>query len=241
LAEKDVNLRIAILLRGVLEQDGMTVILTRDGDRQAITGTQTPLPAGYSAIRADLQERVDLANRARADVFISIHNNGSPDPKQSGTEVWYDGQRPFAAFNRTLAEQTLAALVESIRAVGYPVVNRGLKEDSQFRIFRGQAFPIFVLGPPRTGAMVTRATQMPGILGETLFLTNPTEAELLRREDILSAIVWGYREGLRRYFRLIDQGVLTLPAEGLPTESPKSYTVIPPTLGGGERPGQGLP
>lgn len=223
--EKDINLRIARELRDLLERDGMRVVLTRDGDRRAAEGAASP---GYSATRIDLQARLDLANAAGADAFISIHNNGSPNPSDAGAEVWWDGRRPFAAYNQALAEQVRDALVGAIRATGYPVGNRGLKEDSQFRVFRGRAFPIFVLGPPRTGVTTSRAGLMPAVLGETLFLSNPVEAPQLTRESVLSAIARGYQEGLRRYFRLIDDGLLALPPAGLPPDVPNRYDVTPP-------------
>ena len=166
-------------------------------------------------------------------MFLSIHNNGSSNPGESGTEVWWDGKRPFAAYNRALAEQMLPSLVEAIRGTGYPTVNRGLKEDSQFRIYQGRAFPIFVLGPPRVGTTTSRAGLMPAILGETLFLSNPVEAQLLTRDDVLAAIARGYRDGLLSYFRLIDQGALALPPDGLPPDVPNYYNISPPPPQGG--------
>jgi N-acetylmuramoyl-L-alanine amidase len=225
--EKDINLTIARTLKGLLEQDGIRVILTRDADRRA----EPPLPptgGNQRATRLDLQARIDIANGAQADVFLSIHNNGSPNPADAGTEVWWDSKRPWAAYNQALAEQTQAALLEAIRGQGYPTINRGLKEDSQFRVFQGRSFPIFVLGPPRVGSSTSRATQMPAVLGEALFLSNAAEAPWLARADMQAAIARGYHEALRRYFRLIDEGHLALPREGLPVETPNHYDTTPP-------------
>ena len=230
-AEKDANLKIAFKLKDLLERDGMRVVLTRDSDRRATSAVTAAQPAEYSATRLDVQARVDIANAAEGDVFISIHNNGSGSPADAGTEIWWDGKRPWAAYNRALAEQMLGSLLTAIRSTGYPVQSRGLKEDSLFRVRGDRAFPIFVLGPPRTGAQTTRATQMPAVLGETLFLSNPTEAQLLARDDVLQAIARGYREGLLRYFALIDTGVLTLPPGGLPPEVPNHYETLPPSPG----------
>jgi hypothetical protein len=64
---------------------------------------------------------------------------------------------------------------------------------------------------------------MPAVLGETLFLSNPTEARLLGTDAMVNTIALGYREGLLRYFRLIDDGVLALPPGGLPPEQPNHY------------------
>ncbi|MBI2865375.1 MAG: N-acetylmuramoyl-L-alanine amidase [Chloroflexi bacterium] len=233
LAEKNVNLSIALKLRKLLEQDGMTVVMTRDRDSRANAPAEGQAPETGSSTRQDLQARIDLANRSQADVLVSIHNNGSGDPGQSGTEVWYDGKRPFGTFNAVLAEDVLASLVETIRGVGYPTADRGVKEDSQYRIFQNRAFPLFLLGPPRTGSSTTRAAQMPAVLGETLFLSNPAEAWQLTREDMISAIAAGYRQGLLRYFQRIESGVLAMPAEGLPSEKPNYYQLTPnPSAGG---------
>lgn len=223
LAEKDVNLTIAKRLRQLLEADGFRVMLTREGDYRAASQENPQAAGAFPATRFDLQARIDMANAAGADVFVSIHNNGSPLASDSGTEVWWDGKRPWAAYNEALAEQVLGALVSAIRGAGHPTINRGMKEDSDFRVRNGRGFPIFVLGPPRTGVATTRATRMPAMLGETLFLSNPIEARLLGTEAILSAIVRGYREGLLRYFRLIDEGTLALPPGGLPAEQPNYY------------------
>jgi N-acetylmuramoyl-L-alanine amidase len=229
-AEKDVNLTIAKRLRDLLVADGFKVLLTREGDYRAASQENPQAAGAFPATRFDLQARIDMANAAGADIFVSIHNNGSQLPADSGTEVWWDGKRPWAAYNEALAEQVLGALVSAIRGAGHPTINRGMKEDSDFRVRNGRSFPIFVLGPPRTGTTTTRATQMPAVLGETLFLSNPTEARLLGTDAMVNAIVRGYREGLLRYFRLIDEGTLALPPEGLAAEKPNHYDQpVPPT------------
>ncbi|MDO8672466.1 MAG: N-acetylmuramoyl-L-alanine amidase [Dehalococcoidia bacterium] len=196
LAEKNVNLSIAKELRSLLEQDGMKVVLAREDDSRANALLADGSLQATSATRQDLQARLDLANREQADVYISIHNNGSGNPDMSGTEVWYDGKRPFGAFNAALADETLAAILDNIHGLGYPTKNRGLKEDSNYRVFNGRAYPLFVLGPPRSGSGASRAAQMPAILGETLFLSNPAEAWQLTRVEMISAIAEGYRQGL---------------------------------------------
>ena len=91
-----------------------------------------------------------------------------------------------------------------LHAPGYASPSRGLKNGSQFRVWRGRVHPLFVLGKARTGRRQTRATQMPGILGESLFLSNRYEASLLAEERYQDAIARGYREGILRYFTFVD-------------------------------------
>jgi len=201
--EKEVNLKIALRLRDLLQASGYRVVLTRETDSGA-SGLSAEPPVGYSRTRADLQARVDIANNAQADLFISIHNNGSADPQQSGTEVWYCKDRPFADADFALAQLVLENLISQIRAMGYDVRNRGMKEDSNFRVWQGRSYNLFVLGPARTEPVITRATQMPGILVETLFVSNPTEAALLARDEVLEAIARGYYQGIVGYFEQLE-------------------------------------
>ena len=155
---------------------------------------------GYNPLRADLQSRVDLANAANADLFVFIHNNGSTNRAEGGAEVWYDPTRPFAAQNFQLATGVLEGILAELAAAGYAATNRGLKNAATFRVFNGRTFSLFVLGNPRTEPRRTRATQMPGILGESLFMSNPTEGALLAEPRIQQAIARGYLRGINAYF-----------------------------------------
>ena len=157
LGEKDVNLRIALRLAELLRADGYRVVLTRDADRSVDPRFSG---GGYPGVRTDLQARVDIANAAGADLFISIHNNGGP-ASVSGTEVWYSQQRTFGDRNRALAGWVLTGIVDSLHAIGYPTVRRGIKDDTTFRIFRGQTYNIYVLGPGE-GPRSHTPTLMPG-------------------------------------------------------------------------------
>lgn len=200
IAEKDANLRIALRLKAMLEASGYRVVLTRESDERAYTVPDEEANRAFSGTRADLQGRVDVANAAEADIFVSIHNNGASDSAQSGTEVWYSSDRPFSHLSYRLAQDVLDSLIAQLAAAGYNPPNRGIKDGANFRVFQGRSFPLFVLGRPRTEPRPTRATNMPGILGETLFLSNPREGALLRDPAIIDAIAMGYRNGIARYF-----------------------------------------
>ena len=195
LEEKDVNLNIALKLAALLRAQGYEPVLTRDTDRSV-----SPLftGGGYPGLTYDVQARVDIANAAGADLFISIHNNGG-DPGESGTEVWYNRQRTFADRNLALAQLVQDNLLKRIRALGYPAEDRGIKNDDNFRIYRGRPYNIFVLGPG-TGARSHVPTQMPGVLGESLFISNADDAAMLQRDDTLDAIAAGYRDAIVAYF-----------------------------------------
>lgn len=198
MAEKNVNLTIALKAAELLRAAGYQPVLTRDTDRAVdprFTG------GGYGGgLTFDVQRRIDICNAAEASLFFSIHNNGSGDPGQSGTEVWYNVQREFSDRNTVLAKSLLQSILERLHALGYPAVNRGLKEDTSFRIFQGRPYNLYVLGPG-VGSRAHVATLMPGVLGESLFLSNPSDAAMLRRDSTLDAIAAGYRDAVVAYFQ----------------------------------------
>ncbi len=182
LLEKDASLSIALTLADMLRQDGYDVQMSRTADT-------TPVPGSGAAKAADLQARVDLANQAGADLLIDVHNNGSENPALQGTEVWYCPDRSFGAENLRLAEAVQQALVRNLRQAGYDTVDRGVKDD----VVRGH---LAVLAPDN----LDRASRMPGIIGESLFVSNDADAAALSRPEIRTAIARGYFEGIKAYF-----------------------------------------
>ena len=198
LRESELNLDIALRAAALLRGAGYEVVLTRDSDRAV---DPTYRGGGYAGgVGRDLQGRIDIANRAGADLFFSVHNNGSATPSQSGTEIWYNKQRPFADRNRALAEIALDTFVAAIREAGHPTVRRGVLEDSTFRFFQGQPYNIYVLGPGTSVRRPHEPTHMPGILVETLFVSNPADAYALARPAIRQAIAGGYLATVEAYF-----------------------------------------
>jgi len=145
-------------------------------------------------VKREQQARADLCNDASADLLVSVHFNGYDDPAVAGAEVYYCPDRPFADKTLKLARFILDSLVEAIRTAGYSVPVRGLKDDRAI----GQRFGYphsFLLGANPD----FRPSQMPGIFGEPLFITNDREAAFLKEESHLEAIARGYLEGIRRY------------------------------------------
>lgn len=102
-SEKDDNLRLALLVKGFLEENGAKVILTRSDDSEVT-----------------LEKRCKTANRQKADCFVCLHRNGSDNPEAEGVEIWI-------AASPTDEEELLAKNIsEAIVNVGVSV-NRGIK------------------------------------------------------------------------------------------------------------------
>ncbi len=178
--EKDINLTIAQKLAAMLVQEGYDVVLSRTSDTR-------PVPDG--SLTADLQARVDMANNAGADLFVSVHHNGSVNPSVSGTEVYYCAERPFSDESARLARLVAEAIVSNLKQAGHDVPDRGVKDEASLGHFA-------VLAPYN----LTRATRMPGILGEALFLSNDQDAAQIKRPEVQTAIARGYLQGIDAFF-----------------------------------------
>lgn len=111
--EKDIILPISQYLQSFLEQQGVQVMMTRNSD-----------------YFVSLQGRTDRANRARADLFVSIHANsmGKSRPDVSGLEVYYFG-------NRGLADTIHRSITRSV-----DVKDRGVRK-ARFYVLRNSSMP----------------------------------------------------------------------------------------------------
>jgi N-acetylmuramoyl-L-alanine amidase len=195
LKEKEVVLKIAKKLGKKLEQElGMQAILTRNSD--------TFIP---------LEERTALANTRGADLFVSIHANASQRRRASGVETYYlnlstdeESMRVAARENATSRKRMsdlqlilndllqTAKLNESSRLAAF--VQKDIS--SQLRKIHSDTKN---LGVKQAPFYVLIGAQMPSILVEVSFISNPTEEKRLQDDKYLDGIVNGIMDGLRKY------------------------------------------
>ena len=194
LAEKDLNLRVMLRVRDLLQQAGFAVTVTRSRDAPVNSDRKDLNEDGKPTLSDELQARVDIANGAGSDVFVSVHFNGISDPARKGTYVFWDPDRPFADRSKTLAELVDQALIKAMKDAGYSTDDHGAVRDTS--VLGGDHY--YLLSPKTR--IVARPSQMPAIIGEGLFLTNDADANALRTETIVEAIARGYVEGIKAYF-----------------------------------------
>lgn len=144
LTEAQLNLRVALRLRALLEQAGVRVVMTRTKTAGTSTGNVA---------------RARIANRAGAALFLRIHADGSTDPSSRGTHTLYPALRRGWTDDIYSASKRAATIVQSelVRTLGFP--DRGLQERSDFTGFNWSDVPV--------------------VLAELGFMTNPTEDRLL--------------------------------------------------------------
>ena len=189
--EAAVNLAIAQVLRPRLEQLGASVLLTRDDD-----GSVLP---PHALERDELQARADIANRAGADLFVSIHADASEDPRLAGALTFFGPERGYPIIAgrspRLVAQSRLFARAmqrELVAASGQ--INLGI-----------QSAPFWTIG----------AAQTPAVLVEVGFLTNAGDARRLAQAAFRQRIAEGIARGIVAYVQSADDAIfvsdLTIP------------------------------
>jgi N-acetylmuramoyl-L-alanine amidase len=142
LLEKEQNLIVANKLKGLLEGSGATVCMTRTTDK-ALSNTQ----------------RYEYANSTGADILVSLHMNGSKDPKVDYTNVLY---------GKWYKDRDLA--------------NAVFKQLSTLLVANGTG-TIATRAPYQYSSGVLFKSNMPAVMAESVFITNTDEGKLLLNED----------------------------------------------------------
>lgn len=109
--EKDINLSIAFKLKGVLEEENITVYMTRMGDYDlAVTNA-------LNRKRSDLSRRSNIINRSNSDLYVSIHLNNVSSNNWYGAQVFYSDNNANSLFLATLIQEELVKYTNTKRKV----------------------------------------------------------------------------------------------------------------------------
>jgi N-acetylmuramoyl-L-alanine amidase len=195
LLEKDLVLDVALRLGKLVEQRmGVEVVYTREDD-------------SYVA----LEERTAIANRSHADLFLSIHANSSPLKNVAGVETFYlnftsssetldVATRENASSHRTIYE--LRDMIQSISLHDKIDESKEFAVDVQ-RTMQANAVKYISTakdrGIKKAPFVVLIGAQMPSVLSEIGFISNPREEALLKRPDHRQQIAEALYKGLARY------------------------------------------
>lgn len=82
--EEDINLKISLKLKNVLEKMGAIVYITRNADYDL------SVPGAYLRKKSDLTNRTKMINSSNAEIYLSIHLNSSTNTSWNGAQVFYD-------------------------------------------------------------------------------------------------------------------------------------------------------
>jgi len=198
--EKDVVLAVARELQALVNREpGMRAVMIRDGDYYV-----------------GLRQRIEKAREHRADMFVSIHADAFRDRRVRGSSVFVisrSGASSEAA--RWLADRENAAdLVGGVTLEDKdPQLRSVLLDLSQAKSLEtslevadsvlgalGKIGPLHSQRVQQAGFMVLKSPDIPSLLVETAFISNPQEEQRLRNHGFRVRLAKAIRDGITRYF-----------------------------------------
>ncbi|GGI57424.1 N-acetylmuramoyl-L-alanine amidase family protein [Winogradskyella haliclonae] len=208
--EKNISLKVILELGKELEKlEGVKVIYTRKTDKFV-----------------DLWKRADIANKADADLFVSIHCNSVANPKPYGTETWVlgekntgrnfefakrenevifleeDYEKNYAGFDPSSPESTIAIGIEQEVYVEQSILlARKIEDAFKNKVKRKSR------GLKQKSLLVIRNTYMPSVLVELGFLTNKKEGAFLNTKTGQSKMAKAIKEAIIDYKNELDQNI----------------------------------
>jgi N-acetylmuramoyl-L-alanine amidase len=210
LMEKDLCLDVALRLGKIIEQrlPSADVIYTRSDD------TFVPL-----------EERTSIANQAKADLFISIHANSSKDHAARGIETYYLNLKGSAEAMEVAARENATAqggvhelqdLVLKIAQTEKIDESRELAEDIQDSLakrIQKSSRPVKNRGVRKAPFVVLIGADMPSILTEISFLSNPADEQLLKKPEQRQKVAEGLYQGVVSYLESMNSVTMNQPAK----------------------------
>jgi N-acetylmuramoyl-L-alanine amidase len=203
IAEKTATLAVALDLLPILRAQGYTVVLSRTGDSSVMRLGPGDLDGRVFTPDAEHREtlaRVTCANDQKAGLLLSIHFNGFEDPTVGGTETFYDDARPFAGENQRVASLVQQDVQAALLAAGWQIPDRGItldsSDDAPTLTAQAAAYPYLLLLGPAQVDWLTQPSQMPGVLSEPLFLSDPIEGAIAAGPSGQQAIAQGFAQAI---------------------------------------------
>jgi N-acetylmuramoyl-L-alanine amidase len=200
----EVTKRVARLLE---ERANVKVLLSRDGDHFVT-----------------LKDRTSFANRASADLFVSIHANAHPRAVSEGVETYFlsseasdtEARQIAAIENGAVQLETAASRQknDAVKSILWDLAQSEFQQESSFLAetvldSMTKSLRLVNRGVKQAGFYVLGGAAMPAILIEIGFLTNPKEEKKLSTPEYREAAAKAIYAGLSEYKRRYDQRLRT--------------------------------
>ncbi len=222
LMEKDLCLDVALRLGKIIQQrlPGAEIVYTRSDD------TFVPL-----------EERTNIANQAKADLFISIHANSSQDHAARGVETYYLNMKGSAEAMEVAARENASSdegihdledMVKKITQTEKIDESREFAEDIQDSLAKRMQKASRAeknRGVRKAPFVVLIGADMPSILTEISFLSNPADEKLLKQPEYRQRVAEGLYQGVADYLQSLNSVTLNMPSKNATKHSAASTPV----------------
>lgn len=202
LTEKDIVLDVALRLKTLLQKElKKKVIMTREED-----------------VFISLKDRTELANRKKADLFISIHVNSAPKQHVKGIEIYLLGRATDEGAIATAAREnaTSEAAALNFQELILNDLEREFTSNASLELAHHTQeslikhlipnYPTTALGVKQAPFFVLAHTDMPAILAEISFLSNKIEEKRLRTKRYRQHVAEAIYKGVEAYIQSLKTG-----------------------------------
>ena len=163
LKEKQITLEISMRVKELLEKEGAKVYMTRTTDKDVY--------GPNASDRAELQARVNVAEKYNSDLFVSLHINSSVNKSVGGVASYY--------YPKTDNDLKIAKAIQDKFAKNFGVDNLGVRQANFY---------------------VVKRCSMPATLLEMCFISNPKEEKLMKSRWFQKKTARLIVEGVENYF-----------------------------------------
>jgi N-acetylmuramoyl-L-alanine amidase len=172
-----------------------------------------------------LEERTNIANQAKADLFISIHANSSQDHAARGIETYYLNLRgspeamEVASRENATSSEGIHDLQDVVRQIARTEKIDESKEfaqdvqDSLSKRIQKSAKTVKNRGVRKAPFVVLIGADMPSILTEISFLSNPADEQLLKKPEQRQHVAEGIFSGVSNYLESLNSVALNQPGK----------------------------
>lgn len=167
--EKDINLDIVLKLQEILENRGFEIILTRSGDSGVFDSSAKTI---HEKKISDMNNRRDIINSGKADLFVSIHMNAFGNKNAEGLHIFYSRNHPEAEPLANLMQEKISDIT------GAKTHEVKIASDT-----------LYLMKNPMP----------PAILAECGFITNPEEEKRLNDEEYRAKIAFAIADAISEY------------------------------------------
>lgn len=168
--EDDINLKIALKLKRFIEHSGGVAIMTRDTDKGLYTEKSKTLKQMKTE---DLKKRKEIIEESNCELFLTIHLNSFTRARYYGAQTFYNEESEESRKLAYIIQDELKNILD--------------KENNRQPTHRDDVY-------------LLKDMQIPAVLIEAGFLSNPEEEKILNTTEYQEKIAWSIYAGIMKYF-----------------------------------------